>query len=458
MALSTLERRKAALAVWLRRARPNQLLPVRAFFVWLLMAGRGFGKTRTGAEAVALLMVNRPGIRVALVGQTFGDGRDTMVEGESGLLAVLERYYGADVHRWWNRTMGEIVLPNKSRAKVYSAERPRSLRGPQHHVAWCDELAWWAYPRAAWDALVFGLRLGPSPFVIVTTTPRPVALIRELVDAADTVVTTGSTLDNAANLPAITMRKLLEAYDGTRTGQQELHGQLLMDAEGARWNQELLTPARVQVDVPELDAVVVAMDPAVTSTEDSDSTGLAVVGRGPAPAGWAPAPATVARVRQSRPGLSYAEAMAEVRAWPHLYVLHSEAGQWTPTEACERAVDLADLWDADHVTLEVDNGGDYVPTVLRQVDPDAVWRVVRCHGDKLERAEPAALLYEQGRAHHVGVHQVLEDQQVSYTGGKKEPSPDLLDALAHGVADLFPQAPARRGSGRKRKAARLVTA
>lgn len=440
------------MAAWLNRARPNQLPPLGDWYVWLLLAGRGFGKTRTGAEATAVRMVNRPGIRVALVAQTFSDGRDVMVEGESGLLIVLERYYGEGVHTWWNRSMGELVLPNGSRAKVYSAERPRQLRGPQHHLAWCDELAWWQYPRATWEALVFGLRLGDAPQIIVTTTPRPVALLRELVDAKDTALTNGTTMDNRANLPDSVVERLVAQYAGSRTGQQELEGILLAEAEGARWTRQLQARARVEYVVPELDKVVVAMDPATTSGPDSDATGLAVVGRGPAPEGWT---APLGYLTQM---LAAGMTKRQVQELPHLYVLHTEAVHLTPSDAMTRADELADVWDAAHVVLEANNGGDYLPTVLRQVAPTRRWRIVHAVGSKLDRAEPLAQLYDQERVHHYGDHEQLEDEQVSYTGGKKEPSPDVLDAVVHAAADLVPQIAKGRRPRTQRRPAKLVNA
>lgn len=448
-------RLRAALAAWLNRARPEQLLPPGAWYVWLLMTGRGFGKTRTGAEAVAIRMVNRPGLRVALVAQTFADGRDVMVEGESGLLEVLRRYYGDDVDRWWNRSMGELQLPNGSRAKVYSAERPRQLRGPQHHLAWCDELAWWQYPRATWDALVFGLRLGDHPQVIVTTSPRPVALLKELVDADDTTLTTGSTLDNAANLPASVVQRLVAQYAGTRTGDQELDGVLMMEAEGARWTRALQLVACQRVVLPELDRVVVGVDPAVTSGEDADATGYAVLGRGPAPESWAPPPALLERMRATVPGGSLELARIACAALPHLYVLHTAAERVTPSDAMGEAADLVQLWDARHVVIEANNGGEYLPTVLVQVAPGTRWRIVTAKGKKLARAEPFAQLYDQHRVHHVGRQELLEDEQVSYTGAPREPSPNVLDAAVHAATDLLPPiAPGHRP--RQRKPAKLV--
>lgn len=435
---------RAALAAWLNRARPEQLLPPGDWLVWLLLAGRGFGKTRTGAETVALWLINHAGCRVALVAATFDDGRDTMVEGESGLESVLRRY---GVAYTWNRSLGQLVLGNGSRADLYSGEKPRQLRGPQHHYAWCDELAWWLHPRTTWDNLLFGLRLGERPRILVSTTPRPLTLLGELVDAHDTVLSTGSTMDNAANLPAVILAKLLEQYDGTSLGRQELYGVLALELEGAQWSREILAHAHTRYPLPELDRIVVTVDPAVTSGPDSDATGLCVAGRGPAPAGWEPPPGVVDR--------------ATALAAPHLYVLHSEQDQWTPTEAMGRALELALLYGADEVVVEANNGGDYLPAVLLAVaDAQGVTiavRTVTATRNKRTRSEPTVALYEQRRAHHVGPHEALEDQLVSYTGAPKEKSPDLMDALVWAQARLIPmdvKAASRRG--RKRVVAATV--
>lgn len=416
------------------------------WLVWLLMAGRGFGKTRTGAETVALWLINQPGCRVALVAATFDDGRDTMVEGESGLESVLKRY---GVAYTWNRSLGQLILANGSRADLYSGEKPRQLRGPQHHYAWCDELAWWLHPRATWDNLLFGLRLGTRPRIVVTTTPRPLKLLGELVGAADTAMTTGSTMDNAANLPAVILNKLLEQYDGTTTGQQELYGVLSLEVDGALWTRALLKLANLFYPLPDLDRIVVTIDPAVTSTEDSDATGLAVVGRGPAPTGWEPPEGVVDK--------------ATALAAPHMYVLHTEQHKWTPNEACRRAIELALTHGADAIVAEVNNGGDWIGAVLlTELDAAGVsipYRTVVATKNKRTRAEPTAALYEQRRAHHIGDHEELEDQQVSYTGGKGEDSPDLMDAVVWGQAHLIPldvKAAARRG--RKRVKAATVGA
>lgn len=380
-------------------ARDKQRAPGNDdWLVWLILAGRGFGKTRTGAEWIVDQALTHPGTRWAIVAPTFADARDTCIEGESGALAVLRRRYRQPAT--WNRSIGEVVLANLARIKLFSADEPERLRGPQHHGAWCDELAAWRYPDA-WDQLQFGLRLGDRPRTVVTTTPRPTALVRRLHERATTHVTTGHTLENAANLAESALAELENTYAGTRLGRQELAGELLTDTPGALWTLDSIAAARVHAS-PNLDRVVVGVDPAVTSGDDSDLTGLVVVGR----------------------------------AGDDLYVLEDRSARLSPDGWAREAVALADRWQADRVVAEVNNGGDLVERVLRQVDRDLPYRAVRASRGKAVRAEPVAALYEQGRVHHVGVFDDLEDQLCSWTPDTKG-SPDRMDALVWACTDLL---------------------
>jgi len=254
---------------WELWARDAQLEPSGDWAFWLILAGRGFGKTRSGAEWVRS-RVEAGATRVALVAATAADARDTMVLGESGLLAVCPPH-NRPVYEPSKRS---VTWPNGAVAKLYSAEKPDRLRGPQHEVAWCDEVAAWSYPQETWDNLLFGLRLGASQCV-VTTTPRPTTLIKQLVK--DATVTTGTTYDNQANLSQVFLKTVLKKYEGTRLGLQELHARLLEDTPGALWNLALLEQNRVQY-APELIRVVVAVDPAVTNNENSSETGIVVAG------------------------------------------------------------------------------------------------------------------------------------------------------------------------------------
>lgn len=368
--------------------------------MWLLLAGRGYGKTRVGAEDAAKFAVEHPGSRQAIVAPTYADARDTCVEGESGLLPILRRY-GVLNAKDWNRSLGELTLTNGSRFKLFSAEEPDRLRGPQHHRAWCDELAAWDRPET-WDQLLFGLRLGNRPQIVATTTPRPTPLVRALIKRDDVHLTRGSTFDNAAHLAPSALQKLRDRYEGTRLGRQELYAEVLDDVEGALWTSTQLEDLRVQV-APELQRVVVAIDPAVTSADDSDETGIVVAGLG-------------------QDG--------------HVYVLADRSCRDSPQAWMARALAAYDEHSADRVVAEVNNGGDLIEAMVRsQAGQRVAYRKVTASRGKRTRAEPVAALYEQGRVHHVGGLQQLEDQMCAWTPDSGQ-SPDRLDALVWAVTDL----------------------
>jgi len=390
------------LDVYFPGARPEQRSPDGDWSTWLIQSGRGWGKTRTGAEWLADGALGSPGSRWAIVAPTFTDGRDTCIEGESGLLSVLRRR--RPMVRWddhWNRSLGEVILPNGSRVKLFTSEKPDGLRGPQHHGAWCDEAAAWRNAKDTWDMLQFGLRLGRRPQAVVTTTPKPVRLVRTLVADPTTTITRGSTFDNAANLAPSQLDRLRTLYEGTRLGRQELYGELLLDTPGALWTQAVVDDARVD-RAPALQRVVVAIDPAVTSGEDSDSTGIVAAGIG---------------------------------VDGHLYVLHDRTCRESPERWARRAVELYDEVEGDRIVAEVNNGGDLVEAVLRTVDPSVPVRKVHASRGKRMRAEPVAALYEQGRVHHVGGLPELEDQMTTWTPESAD-SPDRLDALVWALTDL----------------------
>jgi phage terminase large subunit-like protein len=390
---------------WPLWARPEQLLPQGDWDTWLILSGRGWGKTRTGAEAVREWARN-PGWRIALVGRTAADVRDVIVEGESGILACCPT---------WERPLYEpskrrLTWPNGAQATTYSADEPDLLRGPQHHAALCDELATWAYLDEAWSNLVLGLRLGAQPRKVITTTPRPLALIRQLLADTRCQVTRGSTFDNAQNLAASALREFRAKYEGTRLGRQELNGEVLDDVPGALWARPQLDGSRVHV-APELARIVVAIDPAVTASAESDETGIVVAGKGVDGA---------------------------------LYVLADRSCRLSPDGWARRAIVALDEFAADRIVAEVNNGGDLVENVLRTVRPEAPYRAVRASRGKRVRAEPIAALYEQGRVHHVGLHAQLEDQMCSFLPEGNERSPDRVDALVWALTDLTESMP---GSG-----------
>jgi predicted phage terminase large subunit-like protein len=404
-ALSPTEAR-ALLYDWSFWARPTQLPPDGTWRVWLLLAGRGFGKTRTGAEMIRARAVARTARRVALVAPTAGDARDVMVEGDSGILAISPP---------WERPRYEpskrrLTWPNGAVATLFSADEPERLRGPQHDAAWCDELASWRYPEA-WDMLMFGLRLGVDPRVVVTTTPRPTQLLRELISDPTVVVTRGTTRENRANLAPGFLGQIVRKYQGTRLGRQELEAELLEDVPGALWTRGVIEAARAST-APTLIRVVVAIDPAVSVTDGADETGIIVAGKDNDGRGW---------------------------------VLADASGRYQPAEWAKTAIAAYRAHNADRIVAEVNNGGDMVEATVRMIEPNAPFTAVRASRGKVIRAEPVAALYEQGRVRHLGAFPQLEDQMCAFTpdahGDSKLRSlgysPDRVDALVWALTDLL---------------------
>jgi len=387
--------------------RCNQQAPKGDWRTWLLLAGRGFGKTRSGAECIRDQVIHHRRRRIALVAPTAADARDVMVEGESGLLAI-----GPPQQRpQYEPTKRRLTWPNGAIATTYSADEPERLRGPQHDAAWCDEIASWRYPEA-WDMLMFGLRLGPDPRVVVTTTPKPVKIIRELLTDPTTVVTRGSSYENRANLADAFFAQIIRKYEGTRLGRQEIEAELLDDVPGALWNRTRLEELRwpLSKSVPDLVRIVVAIDPATTSGEDADETGIIVAGKDGGGRG---------------------------------YVLADRSGHYTPTEWAQLAIALYRQHKADRIVAEVNNGGDMVEATLRMIDPNVPYTAVHASRGKVVRAEPVAALYEQqpGRVFHVGTFPSLEDQMCGFTTDFDRKtagfSPDRVDALVWALTDLL---------------------
>ncbi len=384
-------------------ARDEQLPPDGVdWLVWLLLAGRGFGKTRTGAETVRLEIEAGRAHRVALIAPTAADVRDVMVEGESGILAIshpdrMPLYEPSKRRLTW--------AASDAIAMCYSADEPERLRGPQHDFAWADEVGAWRYPRQAWDMLMLGLRLGDRPRIIVTTTPKPIRLIRDLASAPGTVVTRGSTYENADHLAPSFLTAIVGKYEGTRLGRQEIYAELLEQADGALWTRAMIEAARIAPeDQPALTRVVIAIDPAVTANAHSDETGLIVAGVG---------------------------------LDGHFYVVQDASGRLTADQWARRAVQLYHERDADRVVAEVNNGGDLVALTLRTVDEGVAFKALTASKGKRTRAEPVSALYEQGRVFHVGGgFAALEDQMCNWVPGGGDPSPDRLDALVWAITEL----------------------
>lgn len=388
---------------WFNKARSTQIQPKVDHNIWLVLAGRGWGKTRTGAQDIAIYALRNSNTICAVVAPTFGDLRRVCFGGPSGLLSVipsdcLDTNFGTNGFASANM---EIRLANGSKIIGFAAVSPERLRGPQFHRAWCDELASWQYPDA-FDQLMFGLRLGDNPQCIITTTPKPLKILKDLLVRDDVFVTKGNTFENAENLAESALDMMKARYEGTALGRQELYAEILDDVEGALWTQELIERARINDEERELQQIIVAIDPAVTTGEDSDETGIVVVGKD---------------------------------FNNEYYVLEDLSGRHTADTWCRIAVRAFYDWEADRIVAEVNNGGDLVERLLRNVDNNIPYRSVRATRGKLVRAEPIAALYEQERVHHVGVFPDLESQMCTYTGQIK-PSPDRLDALVWGITEL----------------------
>jgi len=388
---------------WERWAHDGQFWPDTDWRIWLIRAGRGFGKTRAGAEWVSQMARDVPGARFALVGATLEDARRVMVEGPSGLLAVARE--GETLA--WRATAGELVFESGARALVYSAEAPEKLRGPEHDFAWADELAKWSAGcgDAAWDNLMMGMRRGERPRVVVTTTPRPVKLMRRVMALPGVHETRGRTRDNL-HLPRSFVEAMLAEYAGTRLGRQELDGEMIDDVAGGLWPRALIERQRRAIEVP-LVRVVVGVDPPAGT--EGDACGIVAVGLGEDRQGYVLADASVAGLRPE----GWAAAVA----------------------------DCAARFEVECVVAEKNQGGAMVESVLRAAETGLPIRLVHASRGKAARAEPVALLYEKGVVWHAGVFAELEAELAGLqaSGGYEGPgrSPDRADALVWAVTELM---------------------
>lgn len=397
--------------IWEYQARSQQLPPPGDWRIWMIMAGRGFGKTRSGAEWVRMIAEQNPDARIALVSSSLAEARAVMVEGESGLMAICrpghKPHFEPSLHR--------IRFENGAQAQLFSAAEPESLRGPQHSHAWCDEIGKWplAHERATrcWDNLLLGLRLGRDPRIAVTTTPRAMPLVQRLVKQAATtgevVISRGRTGDNTEHLAIGFIEAIASEFGGTQLARQEIDGELLEDIEGALWTRSLLEQARESGAVPEAARVVVAVDPPASANGDECGIIVAALGHD-----------GIARV------------LADC----------STSGA-APATWAQRVADAAREWNADRVVAEANQGGDMVASVLRAADQALPIKLVHASRGKIARAEPVAALYAAGRVRHVGVFARLEDQLCgllvggNYAGPGQ--SPDRADALVWALSELM---------------------
>jgi phage terminase large subunit-like protein len=394
---------------WEWFAEPHQKPPATAangepWRTWLLLGGRGAGKTRAGAEWVRGIVARAtPVMRIALVGETAADAREVMIEGESGILRVYPRRE----RPVWESGRRRIVWPNGAVAHAFSADDPDQLRGPQFEAAWCDELCKWRRADAAFDMLQFGLRLGTAPRQLITTTPRPIPLLKRILADPLTVVSRARTADNAKNLAPTFLERIEARYAGTRLGRQELDAEIIEDLPNALFPRALIEAARIAPErVAHLARIVVAVDPPASSRAGSNACGIVAAGIG---------------------------------ADDRLYVLADEtAAQLSPLEWASRTIRLYRRLEADRIVVEVNQGGEMARVVIAEIDGSVPVTAVRATRNKRLRAEPVAALYEQGRVSHVGAFPALEDEMAEFgpDGLSNGRSPDRLDALVWAITHL----------------------
>lgn len=393
---------RAALAYkWEWWARPSQLLPKGHWNHWLILAGRGFGKTRTGAETVRRWV--RDNDMVNLIGATADDIRDIMIEGESGILAICPEEERPE----YVKSERKLKWPNGATSLLFSAQEPDRLRGKQHKKLWADEMAAWAYEES-WDQAKFGLRLGAHPQSIITTTPKPIKNIRELLKEENVITTRGSSYENRENLATTFFDEIVKRYEGTRLGRQELNAEMLEDTPGALWTREMIRHIQ-PVSVPELKRIVIGIDPAISSQDSSNETGIIADG-----------------VDSNQRG----------------YCLADASGIMKPAEWGKRAIALFKELSADTIVAETNQGGEMVANTIHSINPNIPVKTVHASRGKYIRAEPISAIYSRDGFVHVGMFEALEDQMCTFTPDhdrKKNGSPDRLDAHVWAATELFPE-------------------
>ena len=398
---------------WPIRCRPEQRLPGLArvhepWTIWLMLGGRGAGKTSTGAEWVRGIALGDPDFaglpsrRIALVGETFADARNVMIEGPAGILAIHDRRERPA----WSPSLRKLEWPNGAVAHVFSAEDPDSLRGPQFEAAWADELAKWKHVEETWDMLQFGLRLGSHPRQMVTTTPRPIPLLKRFLADPQVAVSRVRTADNAENLAPVFLDTVVRRYAGTRLGRQELDGDIVEDRPDALWTRDMIETNRTDA-APPLVRIVVAVDPPASSSKRADACGIIAAG-------------------VDEGGIAYV-------------LEDASASGLKPPEWAQKAVALYRRLEADALVVETNQGGEMATGVIREVDPAVPVVSVRATRGKYLRAEPVSVLYAQSRVRHVGALPELEDELCDFGPGglSSGRSPDRMDALVWALTELM---------------------
>ena len=398
---------------WKFWARPNQIAPEGDWNTWLILAGRGFGKSRAGTEWVRE-MVKQGHKRIALVTATNSDIERVAITGESGFLNSCwkgDKTYKGETMGLpnWSPTKRTLTWENGAQLQAFSAEEPERLRGPQFSAAYCDELCAWSKDRASWEQLQFTLRLGKHPQVCIATTPKPTKLIQEILKSSKTIATYGSTFDNSANLASTYLEAVKAQFEGTRLGRQELYAEILDEAAGALWTRDLLAKCEV-TDVEDpvefaktLARVVISVDPAITSNADSDMTGIIVAG-------------------------------IDINGCS--YILQDATDRYTPEGWATKAIDLYHLYEADKIVAERNQGGDMVKYTLHTVNETVPVKLVHASRGKFARAEPVSSLYERGKVKHLRGLDALETQMTTWEPLGSIGSPDRLDAMVWAITEL----------------------
>ncbi len=403
---------------WFFTARREQLPPLSDWFIWVMMAGRGFGKNYSGSHWLIDQHLTQGKENSAIVAATASDLRRYCLEGPSGIMSLAPRHFYPE----YKKSQTKLVWPNGTETHLFTSEKPNRLRGANHDAAWCDELSYWTYAEEAWDMLMLTLRHGTDVKCMVTMTPRPVPAVRSLLlrEGKDVAVTRGATMDNFDNLSETFQTQIITQYAGTRLERQEIYGELLLDVEGALWEHEQLEELRI-MDEPELRRIIIGVDPSTTSGENADEVGIIVVGQD-----------------KNNKG----------------YVLGDYSGVMSPKKWASKVVSLYHAYGANKVVAEKNQGGEMISTIIHNEDEFVPIDLVHASKGKVARAEPVALLYEQHRIHHVGIHAKLEDEMCMFVPGDIHDSPNRVDAMVWAFTGLLLTTRQRAGVwGRRRKAA-----